>query len=120
MRVLPHITDRDLALSQSDITAIQSADIDLLDRFGPAFLAQANAAEAELGVRPVVMCNVGTDEVQPAPLDWDGKDNALALHPAVYRAARSAVDASDHGAEVVVLMYHADRDVLAVYTVRPE
>lgn len=120
MRVLPHITDRDLALSQDEITAIQRHDIDILDRFGPAFLSQADAAAAELGVRPVVLCNVGTEDVQPAPLDWDGRENAMGLHPAVYRAARSAVEASDPGAEVVVLMYHADRDVLAVYTVRPE
>ena len=120
MRILPYITDRDLSLSQADITEVQRLDLDILDRYGAAFLASANGAAEELGVRPVIMCNAATEEVRPAPLDWDGQPNALRIHPEVYRAASTALASSDHASEVVVLMYRPDRDVLAVYTVMPE
>ncbi|MAF11652.1 hypothetical protein CMK11_14480 [Candidatus Poribacteria bacterium] len=120
MRILPHLTDADLSLSQADITEVQRLDLDILDRYGSAFLARANEAAEELGVRPVILCNAATEEVRPAPLDWAGQANALRLHPDIYRAARRALDSADHAAEVVVLMYRPDRDMLAVYTVLPE
>ena len=120
MRILQHITDRDLALTQDEIVALQRRDLNILDRYGSAFLEQANHAARELGVRPIVMCNVATEDVRPAPLDWEGKANAASLHPAVYEAARTALAAADAATEVVALMYHPDRDVLAVYTVRPD
>ncbi len=120
MRILPHITDRDLALTQDDIVELQRRDLDILDRYGPAFLEQANSASSDLGVRPVVMCNVATEDVRPAPLDWDGKANVSSLHPALYEAARAALHDADPATEVVALMYHPSRDVLTVYTVRPD
>jgi|SaaInl4_135m_RNA_FD_contig_31_314337_length_866_multi_4_in_0_out_0_1 hypothetical protein len=120
MRILPHITDRDLALSQDEIVALQRRDLDILDRYGSAFLEQASHAARELGVRPVVMCNVATEDVRPLPLDWEGKPNASSLHPAVYEAARVALEGADATTEVVALMYDPDQDVLTVYTVRPD
>jgi hypothetical protein len=120
MRILPHITDRDLALTQDEIVALQRRDLDILDRYGSAFLEQVNHAARELGVRPVVVCNVATEDVRPTPLDWDGVSNVSSLHPAVYAAARTALDGSDDETEVVALMYDPACDVLTVYTVRPE
>jgi hypothetical protein len=120
MRILPHLTDADLSLSQADITEVQRLDLDILDRYGAAFLVRANEAAEEFGVRPVITCNAATEEVLPAPLDWDGQANAMRLHPDIYRAARKALGSSDHATEVVVLIYRPDRDMLALYTVLPE
>ena len=120
MKVLPHITDRDLDLSQEAITSLQRADLEILQGYADAFLERTRIVAQEAGVRVVVMCNLGTDEVQPSPLDWDGTPNVLGLDPAVYGTAKRALDSVDPECEAVVLLYHPTEDVLSIYTVGPD
>ena len=120
MRILPHITDRDMELPQETITAIQRGDLDLLQGFADAFLEQAQSVASQAGAPVVVMCNVGTDVVQPSPLDWDGKANVLGLEPSVYSSAKRALESADPAREAVVLLFHPDEEILSIYTVSPE
>ncbi len=91
-----------------------------LQGYSDAFLDQARAVERETGARVVMMCNVGTEEVQPSPLDWAGTENVLALDPAVYRTTKRAVEGADPEREVVVVLYHPTEEVVSIYTVAPE
>jgi len=119
MKVLPHITDRDLQMSQDAIVQMQREDLELLQGYSDAFLEQARAAAIQASAPVVIMCNVLTSDVQPCSLDWLGEPNVLRLPPVVYATAKRALEARDPDSEVVVLLYHPNNDVLSIYTIGP-
>ena len=119
MKVLPHLTERDLQLSQDAIVKMQREDLELLQGYAHAFLEQARDAADKVRAPVVIMCNVLTSDVQPCALDWLGESNVLRLAPVVYGTAKRALEARDPVAEVVVLLYHPNDDVLSIYTIAP-
>lgn len=119
MKIRPHITDPQMRLSQEQIAQIQRADMELLNAYADQFHRLARDASERTEARVVVMCNVETEETLPAPLDWDGVENALGLEPPIYRSAKRALDKADLNEQVVVLAYRASSDMLSIYTVSP-
>ncbi|GIX06721.1 MAG: hypothetical protein KatS3mg115_1124 [Candidatus Poribacteria bacterium] len=119
MLVRPHLTDRDLELSQEEIVALQREDVALLREYGAYFAAYAQEAAQSYGARVVILCNVETEEIVPSPLDWEGQANVLGLDPPIYRTAKHALEHSCPPEEVIVLLYRPQREIVSIYTVAP-
>ena len=98
---------------------MQRADIELIDAYAESFQRMAREASEKTGVPTVIMCNIETEETLPAPLDWNGAENALGLEPEIYRSAKKALDGADPQEQAVVIAYRASTGMLSIYTVTP-
>ncbi|MDA1192565.1 MAG: hypothetical protein O3A46_12895 [Candidatus Poribacteria bacterium] len=119
MKILPHLTDNDLQRDQDGIVRIQRADSLVMSEYGDAFHERAQAARAQYGVSVLVVCNVESDEVITAPLDWEGASNVMRLDASIYLTAKTALERADRDNETVVLIYRQNEDALSIYTFSP-